>query len=131
MSFRLVKPPRIWLQVTVQVPDMEEQATCRLQIDYLNMAARRELLGRIDTDRLQDTDVARELIRDWGGVSTADGDPIPFTADALTQAMDIPYVHDAFRGALLQHLLGDAWLDLAKNFAPLAGNGRQPAASTK
>lgn len=127
MSFRLVKPDRIWLDVPVQIPD-GNQGQCRIQVKYLSMMDRRAFLGRINEERMADSEIASDLISDWSGVADAEGHDVAFTPDNLTQAMNIPFVHEAIRDALNRHLLGDGWLDLAKNFVPPVVNGR-PAAS--
>ncbi len=107
--FRLVKPESVEVRVEVEPPDGRAPGTMTLKVRYLAMSGRKALLERLSKERVTDAALAQELVAGWQGVADEDGEPISFSQDALAAAMDIPYVHDAVRDALIRELFGRGW----------------------
>jgi len=121
MIFKLVKPDVVKVPVEVTPPE-GKTAKIKLSVRYLSVTEIKELLVELtEDDSIQDADMAQRLLVGWEGIADEEGDPIPFSASALEDAMDIPYFHDAVAEALLDHLIRGR----GKNFAPPASNGRR------
>lgn len=121
MSFRLVKPQHVTLPVDVTPPG-GKTAKINLTVQYLSVSEIKELLREVTEDTsLQDSDLAERLVLDWEKIEDEDGNPIPFSEDALVDALDLPYFHDAVTDALVDHLVRGR----GKNFEPPARSGRR------
>lgn len=123
MTFRLVEPTTVDLTATLQPPDAEA-GKITLTVRYLRVSERRQWIERLqdESQTLRDADFASEIVTGWDGITDADGAPIPYSADALAQVMDLPYVTQGITDALIEYLFGAR----AKNLLPSAEGG--PAA---
>ena len=124
--FRLVKPQTVTVVAHPVPPDGAEAARIKLTLRYLSMSERKALTARLLDERVADADLAGELVTGWSGVVDEAGEVVAFSAEALAAALDIPFVHDAIRDAVIAELFGRG---LAKNSETPAGDGR-PASGT-
>ena len=80
-------------KTTVETFDAEFKRLPQSRINELLQEIRAQERGRGDQDDLiQDTDVVKELLVGWAGVSDDAGKDVPFSVASLEQLIDIPTV---------------------------------------
>ena len=102
-------------------------STFHLQIHYLSMKDRLDLVRDIKLYDLDDSRVIYKLATGWSDVHDDYGNEILFSEQALESALDIPHVLHAVRDAIHDHLFGTSAIEARiKNLLPLVTRG--PAA---
>ncbi len=91
--FRMAKQREVLWPVTVRVPSGDgsgavEACEIKLRFRLMTRSEARALAGLSDEEF--DAEVRRR-ITGWEGVCDEEGEPIPFSAEALAAAMDVPY----------------------------------------
>ena len=119
-AFRLVRPDEVDVEIRPKPPGTDAAARCTLVLRYLAVSDRRALLDRLREGGVTDAEVAHDLIVGWRGIGDESGAPIPFTAENLAAALDLPYFLAAVREALVDELFGRS---AAGNSATPAGDG--------
>ena len=118
MKFTLAKTPRYWWPVTVRVPDPDNagkmlEQQLRLWVEPMTrdeqVAATEELNALTTMREMTDFDVAQTLrvVKGWEGVVDDDGAPVPFSEDALKQAMQFDWFRRDVAAAVTASLRGE------------------------
>ncbi len=118
MKFTLAKTPRYWWPVTVRVPDPDNagkmlEQQLRLWVEPMTrdeqVAANEELNALTTMREMTDFDVAQTLrvVKGWEGVVDDDGAPVPFSEDALKQAMQFDWFRRDVAAAVTASLRGE------------------------
>lgn len=106
--FKLVQATTYSWPVSVELPvdgGRTEKASFDAEFKRLTQSRIEEIRGLIERDEIRDVDLVREVLVGWSGVVDADG-PVPFSAQALNQLLDIPTVASSIVYALFQSLTG-------------------------
>ena len=118
MQFKLAKTYRYWWPVTVQIPDPETPGKIieqQLKIEFEPMAqadltTAQEESAKLKTLREVTDHGIRQIERvicDWDGVVDDDGKPVPFTAEALEQALQHAWFRTGINKALSESQNGE------------------------
>lgn len=120
-TFRLVRPQTVQVPASFAPPD-GEAGKITLHLRYLSVSERRALIERLqdEGDPPTDAGLASEVVVGWAGLADEHGAEMAFSAAALDEVMDVPYVAKGVTDALIEHLFGER----GKNFAPPVGNGQ-------
>ena len=102
--FRLTIPDHLTLPVTVRFPDGGE-GDCTVHMRYMGQQARTDYLKRITDQSLTDPQILDHLLVGWDGITDEKGDPMRFdNTTARRQVLDVPWVYEAVRDAVLREL---------------------------
>ncbi len=118
MQFKLAKTYRYWWPVTVQIPDPETPGKIieqQLKIEFEPMAqadltTAQEESAKLKTLREVTDHGIRQIKRvicNWDGVVDDDGKPVPFTAEALEQALQHAWFRTGINKALSESQNGE------------------------
>jgi len=103
MTLRLIRPQAIDLLVTVTPPKGEPERIV-IEMKYLDVEERAEYLNSVVQRDLKDAQVLGELVVGWREVANADGQEIPFTKEALSDACKLDYFLLPARQRILDEL---------------------------
>ena len=102
--FRLTIPDHLTLPVTVRFPDGGE-GDCTIDVRYLGQQARADYLKRITDESLTDTQILDDLLVEWDGITNEEGGVMNFKNNtARRQVLDVPWVYEAIRDAVLREI---------------------------
>ena len=102
--FRLTIPDHLTLPVTVRFPDGGE-GDCTIDVRYLGQQARVDYLKRITDESLTDPQILDDLLVGWDGITNEKGGVMNFkNTTARRQVLDVPWVYEAIRDAVLREL---------------------------
>ena len=118
MQFKLAKTYRYWWPVTVQIPDPEIPGKIieqQLKIEFEPMAQAALTTAQEESAKLKTLREVTEhgirqvkrVICNWDGVVDDDGKPVPFTADALEQALQHAWFRTGINKALSESQNGE------------------------
>lgn len=101
--FKLASKRVVWWPVDVHQPRDDgsgEVDTFSIKVQFELLSTEEMRRSRLGTYE-EDVALLKQKARGWENVGDGDGNPIPFSAAALEQALDVPY----FRGALVLALI--------------------------
>lgn len=118
MQFRLAKTYRYWWPVTVQIPDPETPGKIivqdlKVQLEPMTQAeinAAQEDAAKLKTLRAVTDHGVRQMLRvvkNWDGVVDEEGQPVPFSAAALEQALQHAWFRTGVNRAILDSQNGE------------------------
>ena len=93
MAFVLKQSETFSWPVTFDLPvDGGLHETQTFDVHYKRMPQKwiREIARKIEADKVTDTEVAKEIVAGWTGITDEAGKEIPFSQKALEQILDIP-----------------------------------------
>jgi hypothetical protein len=93
MAFVLKQSETFSWPVTFDLPvDGGLHETQTFDVHYKRMPQKwiREIAKKIEADKVTDTEVAKEIVAGWTGITDEAGKEIPFSQKALEQILDIP-----------------------------------------
>lgn len=95
--------------VTVEFPvdgGKTERQTFDAEFKRISQTRINEIRTAIANEATTDTDLSREVLVGWEGVTDGNGDAVPFTERARDQLLDVPLVSAAVVMAWLGSLTG-------------------------
>lgn len=102
--FRLTIPDHLTLPVTVRFPDGGE-GDCTIRMRYMGQQARQDYLKRLTDEMRTDPQILDDLLTGWDGIVDESGEDMSFdNAIARRQVLDVPWVYEAIRDAVLREL---------------------------
>ena len=118
MQFKLAKTYRYWWPVTVQIPDPETPGKIieqQLKIEFEPMPQADLTTAQEESAKLKTlcevTDhgirQVKRVVCNWDGVVDDDGKPVPFTAEALEQALQHAWFRAGINKALSESQNGE------------------------
>lgn len=106
--FKLSQATTYTWPVTIELPadgGRTEKHTFDAQFQRLSQSRIEEIRGLIERNEIRDVDLVREVVTGWSNVVDNDG-PVPFSAFALDQLLEIPMVASGIVLALFQSISG-------------------------
>lgn len=100
---------KIRVKVTAELPADEGKVekvpfVCVYRVP--NVEQSRALIRDAETETINDDEIVREWIEGWDKLLDADNEPIEFSADALSEAMNIGPYRKAIVGGFMQVIFG-------------------------
>ena len=92
MGFVLTQSDTFSWPVTFDLPvdgGLHETQTFDVQFKRMPQKWIREIAKKIDADKVTDTEVAKEILSGWAGITDESGKEIPFSQKTLEQLLDI------------------------------------------
>lgn len=108
--FKIAKDRRVTWPVTIPVPQSGgsvQKHKIEAEFDILGQSRLEEVMQE-DRNADQDAALLREVLVGWDGVAGENGEPMPFSAAALNDLVDIPYVRAALIRAYFEAASGNA-----------------------
>lgn len=105
-TFVLKAPTDFWWEVRIPIPTDGEYKFARLDVCFLAMS-QPELdklrgTGLAEGEKvLSDDELARKVVRGWRDMRDENGNPVPFSQEALTQLLAAPLVRAAIVATFL------------------------------
>jgi hypothetical protein len=93
MAFVLKQSDQFSWPVTFDLPvdgGLHETQTFDVHFKRMPQKWIREIAKKIDAEKVTDTEVAREIVLGWTGITDEAGKDIPFSQKALEQLLEIP-----------------------------------------
>jgi hypothetical protein len=93
MGFVLKQSDTFSWPVTFDLPvdgGLYETQTFDAQLKRMPQSWIREIAKKIDADEVTDTEVAKEILSGWAGITDESDKEIPFSQKTLEQLLDIP-----------------------------------------
>lgn len=93
MAFILKQSDSFSWPVTFDLPvdgGLHETQTFDVHFKRMPQKWIREIAKKIDADKITDTEVAREIVTGWAGITEEGGKDVPFSQKALEQLLEVP-----------------------------------------
>tara|TARA_R110000772_G_C13059920_1_gene415152 strand:+ start:47 stop:391 length:345 start_codon:yes stop_codon:yes gene_type:complete len=93
MGFILKQSDTFSWPVTFDLPvDGGLHETQAFDVQFKRMPQKwiREIAKKIDADKVTDTEVAKEILSGWAGITDESGKEIPFSQKTMEQLLEIP-----------------------------------------
>lgn len=109
MAFVLSKAESYSWPVSFDLPvdgGRHEAQTFDVQFKRMPQRWIADISKKMDADEVNSSDVARELVIGWSGITGDDGKDVPFSQKALDQLLDVPTVAVAIVTAFFRSITG-------------------------
>lgn len=117
MKFVLVENPTYWWPVTIRIPDPSAAGKLieqRMKVQFApqnrdEALKRQEFYAALTTERDRiDAEMADmlDIVKGWDDVVDGNGNPVPFSADALRAALGKSWFRSGLNKALAESIVG-------------------------